>query len=292
MSSSPRIDVSFPTLSGLTLRGWLFPAAKRGPAIILSPGFNMPKEAVVPELAAWFQARDVTALVFDSHGIGASDGEPRCDTDMQKRIEDLHDAVTFLSSQSLVDPTKIAIWGLCFDGHIALAVGAVDKRLGAVISFSPMIDISGDQERREPMLELAMQDRVGRLAGEEPMYLPVVNEDGTMPLGQVIGAEFFGTLERLNIPVENRVCVQTYYRALSWSIMHLLPKVSPTPVMIVTPEHDQVCPVSSQMDTFERLGEPKEHCLLPGKGHFDWMFGDTDAVMNKQLDFLKKYMHF
>jgi hypothetical protein len=38
MSSPNRQDVSFRTLSGLTLRGWLFPAEKRGPAIILSPG--------------------------------------------------------------------------------------------------------------------------------------------------------------------------------------------------------------------------------------------------------------
>lgn len=39
----------------------------------------MPKEAVVPELAAWYQHQGLTALIFDSHGIGASDVEPRCD---------------------------------------------------------------------------------------------------------------------------------------------------------------------------------------------------------------------
>jgi hypothetical protein len=39
----------------------------------------MPKEAVVPELAVWYQERGLTALVFDTHGIGSSDGEPRCD---------------------------------------------------------------------------------------------------------------------------------------------------------------------------------------------------------------------
>jgi len=33
-----RLDVSFPTLDGLTLRGWLYPASKRGPGIIVSPG--------------------------------------------------------------------------------------------------------------------------------------------------------------------------------------------------------------------------------------------------------------
>lgn len=156
-----------------------------------------------------------------------------------------------------------------------------------------MVNIAGDEERRQPILQLAMHDRVARLSGEEPTYLPVVNEDdGTMPLGQVIGADFISNLERLSIPIENRVTVQTYYRALTWDILHLIPKISPTPVMIVTPGDDQVCPVPTQNDAFERLGEPKEHYVLPGKGHFDWMFGDTDAVLSRQLEFLKKHMHF
>jgi hypothetical protein len=33
-----REDVEFKTLDGLTLRGWLYPAAQRGPAMIMSPG--------------------------------------------------------------------------------------------------------------------------------------------------------------------------------------------------------------------------------------------------------------
>jgi hypothetical protein len=38
MTAPLREDVSFKTLTGLTLRGWLFPAEKHGPGIILSPG--------------------------------------------------------------------------------------------------------------------------------------------------------------------------------------------------------------------------------------------------------------
>lgn len=38
MSESLREDIEFKTLGGVTLRGWLYPAEKRGPAIILSAG--------------------------------------------------------------------------------------------------------------------------------------------------------------------------------------------------------------------------------------------------------------
>lgn len=113
-----------------------------------------------------------------------------------------------------------------------------------------------------------------------------------MSLGQVIEAEFFVTLERLNIPVENRVAIQTYYRALTWTILHLLPNISPVPVMMVTPENDEVCPVPNQIKAFKVLGEPKEQSILLGKGHFDWMFGDMNAVLNQQLTFIKKHLTF
>jgi dienelactone hydrolase len=46
--------------------------------------------------------------------------------DPQKRVEDLHDAITFLSNHPLVDETKIAVWGLCFDGNIVLATAAME----------------------------------------------------------------------------------------------------------------------------------------------------------------------
>ena len=66
-----------------------------------------------------------------------------------------------------------------------------------------------------------MHDRATRLtreAGEpeDPMYLPYVNEDGSIPNGLQLAAEMMLALERLGIPVENRISVQTYYRSLSW----------------------------------------------------------------------------
>jgi hypothetical protein len=33
-----REDVEFQTLDGLTIKGWLYPASKRGPGVIMTPG--------------------------------------------------------------------------------------------------------------------------------------------------------------------------------------------------------------------------------------------------------------
>ena len=271
----------------------------------------MPKDvADLPEICEWYQKRGFTALIFDTYGIGASDGEPRCDvsdmpilcyrsscalanslqTDMHRRVDDFTDAVTWLTLNPLVDPAKIVLWGLCFDGNIMLATAASDRRVAAVVSVAPMVDVTGDPERREPILELALADRAGQLSGEEPMYLPLVDEDGVMPLGQISGLGFFSTMENMNMPVENRVTVQSYARALNWNILHLLPKISPTPVFMITPELDQVYPASKQKAAFDMLGAPKEHVVVAGKDHFNWMFGDMEGVFEKQYNFLKQHL--
>ncbi|CAK3779787.1 peptidase S15 [Lecanosticta acicola] len=285
-----RRDVEFKTLRRVTLRGWLFPSERRGPGIIISGGFNMPKEVAIPDIAQWYQKRGFTALIFDGYGMGSSDGEPRNDTDPNRRVEDFIDAVTFLSQNPLVDPAKIVLWGLCFDGNMMLATAATDRRVAAVVALAPMIDVTGDPERREPILELALADRAAQLEGEEPMYLPMIDEDGVMPLGQKTGLGFFSTVEQMNLPVENRVTVQSFMRVANWEIWHLLPKISPTPVIMVTPEKDQVYPMTKQTEAFEMLGEPKEQHVIPGRDHFDWMFGDMDGVFQKQLDFLAKHL--
>ncbi|KAJ5100203.1 hypothetical protein N7456_006255 [Penicillium angulare] len=289
MAFPPREDIEFKTLAGVTLRGWLYPAEQCGPGMILSAGFNMPKDVVVPDIAEWYRKRGFTALVFDTFGIGASDGLPRHDSDMQRRIDDFMDSVTWLSQHPLVDPKKIAVWGLCFDGNIMLATAAHDRRIAAVVAVAPMIDVTGDPERREAIFELGLEDRAAQLAGEDPIYLPLVDEDGNTPLGQFLG-NFFTTMDSMKMPIENRVTVHTYMRCLNWSILHLLPKISPTPVIMVTPEHDQVFPAERQTEAFHLLREPKEQHLILGKNHFDWMFGDMDGVFDIHLDFLKKHM--
>lgn len=137
-----------------------------------------------------------------------------------------------------------------------------------------------------------MHDRASRLQGEEPMYLPYINEDGSIPNGMQLAAEMMPALQRLGIPVENRISVQTYYKSLSWNILDMVKHIAPTPVMMVTPEFDVSCPTKEQLHCFDLLDEPKELDILKGKGHLDWIFGDVESILSRQLDFLKRRLLF
>lgn len=164
------------------------------------------------------------------------------------------------------------------------------KRIRAAVVVAPVIDTTGNPERRQPILDLAMRDRAARLTeNEPPFYLPYANEDGSVPNGFQLPPDMIPALHRLGIPVENRVYVQTYYVGLSWNILNLVKFISPTPIMMVTPELDMSVPTEDQLACFGKLEEPKQLDILKGKGHLDWMFGDVESVLKRQLEFLRKH---
>jgi hypothetical protein len=173
---------------------------------------------------------------------------------------------------------------------------AQSKRVAAAISVAPLLDSTGNPERRQPILELAMHDRASRLAGEEPMYLPYVNEDGSIPNGLQLDAEMMPALERLGIPVENRISVQTYYKSLSWNLLNVVQYISPTPAMMVTPEFDKSCPTADQLGCFEQMKEPKEFEGEGTSGLDLWRCGgDPDeaiGLFEEKYEILKSTVDF
>ncbi|KAH9815754.1 peptidase S15 [Teratosphaeria destructans] len=305
-----REDIEFMALTGERLRGWLFPAAKRGPALIIGSGVReiphsvslsvpqdcnnsrtvVPKELMTPVFAELYYEQGFTVLMFDGFSLGASEGEPRNHCTIERRIQDLTDAVTFLSQHPSVDDKKIALWGICSDATIMIAAAATDRRIGAVVAMAPPLNLGGKPERREPILELAMADRLDQMAGKEPMYLPVINEDGMSPIGYELGLATLSFAEAAGVIFDNRMTVRSLVSLLSWDVRHLLPKVSPAAVLICTPELDEVVPMSDSRTLYDTLEEPKEFCIIPGRKHFDWLFDETRGQFQTQVDFLKQHL--
>ncbi|RYP05476.1 hypothetical protein DL765_009825 [Monosporascus sp. GIB2] len=299
-----RRDIEFPTLDGLTLRGWLFPGAKGGPAVILHNGFNYPKELILSPVAIWFQQHGLTVLVYDARTVGESDGEPRSDLDQRKLIEDMHDAVTFLKTFEWIDHTRIALWGFFWSGTQVLEAASVDKRVAAVVSIGPVLDWSLDPELGPRMMALAMKDREGRVQGKPPIYIPFYKEDGesfmifkaftvlsreqrTMVSGMVEGAK-----EQAPRFVDS-VTAQTLYRIANWSPFSRFTALGSTPTMLVIPEIDELSDPALQHKTFESFEDPKVLEVAKEKGHFNyWYDADLDQLLAGQLKFLKEYLKF
>ena len=246
-------------------------------------------------MAVWFQKRGVTSLVVDIRTTGSSDGEPRNDIDLDKQVEDCHDAVTFLSRHPSVDPQRIVYWGYSLGALVSLCAAALDKRAAAVIATAPNTDFIFEPEKRAATLALAMRDRISRLAGNPPLYLKIIGEDGANPAGWYLGEERKSPeeLDALfnSSNIMNQVTIQSYYRLLRWQPFGLMPMVSPTPVMVVTPSEDDLSKPHNQRKLFEIFKEPKEFVLAENKGHMDCITGeDGEIYLQKQLDFLHQVL--
>jgi len=129
----------------------------------------------------------ITALVYDNRCLGASDGLPRGEIIPYLQQSDLQDAITFGQSLEEVDSEKIAIWGTSYSGGHVLQVGALDRRVKAVLAQGFLVsglETFKRMTRASELLELEKifaADRAARMSGEEPAIIQVVSGDPAVP---------------------------------------------------------------------------------------------------------------
>ncbi|GLA98553.1 hypothetical protein AtubIFM61612_000791 [Aspergillus tubingensis] len=290
-------SVSFPTLDGVTLRGSLYPAPTRGPAIIMTPGFNsLPSMLGLPDVAHYFHLHGYTVLLYSPRNTGASDGSPRHEIDPSQQTSDYSDAVSFFSTHERVNPAEIFIWGISFSASVALCTAALDKRIRAVIAVAPLTAFTLPPDKQPQVLSRCMQDRTAQLHGNEPFYLPMLRKDGTNPagFGTGIDRERYGRLVTAGRELApghvNRTTIQSYYKLIMWQPFPLWETmVAPTPCLWVIPELDQLSPAERQRHYFDKMkGESKQMWLQEGVGHMDVVQGEhLEGLMGVMFRFLE-----
>jgi hypothetical protein len=213
MAQFTRENIEFQTSDGVTLRGWFYKpasiAAARLPCLVISNGFAATKEMRLNIWGECFSSRlPLICLVYDNRGFGDSDtkeGSVRQEINPSLQTSDISDAITYAQARDDVNPDKIGIWGTSFSGGNVLCVGAIDRRVRAVISQVPLVDgwqnyhALVPNSRRKEMEEMfqagpsnffsfefscqslfksnAIIDRLGRLRGEKPLMIPIIDAD-------------------------------------------------------------------------------------------------------------------
>jgi cephalosporin-C deacetylase-like acetyl esterase len=143
----PREDISFLTSDNVTLRGWFYkPSSASGPlpCLVMAHGFSALKEMDLDSFAEYFTSNlPLTCLVYDNRGLGDSDtkeGQPRQEVIPAQQTSDYSDAITYAQLRPEVKKESIGIWGSSYSGGHVLWVGAVDRRVKAVLSQVPCVD--------------------------------------------------------------------------------------------------------------------------------------------------------
>ena len=295
-----RRDIEFDA-EGVTLRGWFYPAERAdspGPAVVMAHGFSAVKEMDLDSFADGFAAVGLNVLVFDNRCFGASDGEPRQEIDPWAQVRDYRNAITYLHTVPEVDPGRIGIWGSSYSGGHVLVVGAIDRRVQAVVAQVPLISgydnvralvrsdfIAGFREQFDA-------DRLARYQGKEPAMVPVVAEDPLAPsaLPTPDSWQWFTETGKTRAPNwKNEVTLRTVEMLGEYNPGDYIAQISPTPLLLLPARNDVLTPSAFAIGAYEQAREPKKLVILPG-GHFDAYVKGFDASSGPARDWFREHL--
>jgi pimeloyl-ACP methyl ester carboxylesterase len=139
-------DVTFTTHDGVELSAWLIPS-HNGAAVVLKHGAGSSRTATIQH-ASVLARHGYGVLMMDARGHGSSAG-------MGMDLgwygdEDTMAAVTFLTGQRDVVPTKIGVVGLSMGGEEAIGAAGVDHRIRAVVAEGATGRTAADNDEIRP----------------------------------------------------------------------------------------------------------------------------------------------
>jgi fermentation-respiration switch protein FrsA (DUF1100 family) len=297
-----RTDVTFNSEDGTTLAAWLYlPEAVRTgevgeasapaqdgrvPCVVMSHGFTALKVMGLEPYAQVFVDAGLACLVYDHRNWGDSGGEPRCETDPWRQLSDMRDAVTFVRTLPQVDPSRVAVWGTSYSGGHALMMGALDRRLRAVVSQVPLVDGLGFfrnavQGGGEKILARLNEDRDARFRGEAPQTVR------SAPAGSTT-AEWAALVDPQGT-WPNRMTLRSLELVASYMPMAYTWQIAPTPLLMLVAEEDEITPLGPQLDAFDAAGAPKELLRFPCR-HYDVYTRLQPETAAAARDFLVRHL--
>lgn len=292
--------ITFKTTDGTVLAGRHYRADRGGeptPLIVVSGGFSD-----VIEMRAWcfaeaFCKAGFSVLAYDHRGFGESGGPIRQEVDPNQQLSDARDAITFGMSLPGVDSKRIGIWGSSYSGGHVLVLAATDRRIGCVVSQVPFISGSRQTMRNvradfAPMMQqMFAADRAARMAGAEPMTLPVVTPDPTQPAALPSQEAWQWTIRYQDGAPQwkNVVTLRSIELAGTYEPGGYVACISPTPLLMIVGLRDQVAAADLALEAYNNALEPKQLVLLDG-GHFDPYDVKFDEASTAAVDWFSAHL--
>lgn len=296
-----RHDVTFKS-QGLDCAGWYYApknlqSEEKRPAIVMASGYSLVKEAGLDKFAQKFAEAGFVVLAFDYRYFGASEGQPRGQLFYYEQIQDYRNAITWVSLQQEVDPERIGIWGNSFSGGHVLHLAAFDKRVKAVVATVPAPNQweTYYQNMKPEMLaqlrEWFAQNRREEYAQGIVNYCPVVAPQGQpCVLIRPEAYEWFTAMAETTPNWQNRVTAESLDINKEYTPMANMQLISPTPLLMIVADNDNVCPTAAQKKGFERAGEPKKLVVIKG-GHFSMNQGTAfDEASTAAVEWFAQYL--
>lgn len=287
-NTDTRTDVTFATADGTTLAGWFYrpeaaPVVAGNPCIVMSPGLGAVRRMQFESYARTFSDAGFACLLYDHRNFADSDGAPRHEADPWRQLSDMRDAVTFARTRPGVDPSRIGVWGASYSGGHALVIGALDRRVRAVVAQVPFIDGSQFGWADDDFWASLDADRDARARGEAPavMHPAYDGSDNKAWVDAVDGWDHY----------PNELTLRSMDLMRTYMPKTFVPLIAPTPMLMVIAENDAYPPCSPaiSVDAWEAGGEPKAIVKLPC-GHYDMYSTYLTEAATASRDFFLEHL--
>lgn len=284
---APREDHTFRSCGDLCA-AWLYPAADDPPAapiVVMAHGLSGTRRDRLGAFAERFSRAGIAAFVFDHRGFGDSGGEPDL-FHPARQLEDWSAAIAFARTLPGVDASRVATFGSSMGAGNALAAGAKDPRVAAVISQVPFLDMLRQAHRSSALVTARMiltAVRGGHLPAvggtEEAAFINAPDAETGWRAVVSIGEE-----SRWRNRVSARWLLGVPYRpARHAATLHC-------PWLVCVGEADRVARPGPAIAAARRAphGELRTY---PGVDHFDIYDGPHhEAIVADQLAFLRRHL--
>ncbi|MDQ0217686.1 alpha/beta hydrolase [Peribacillus cavernae] len=262
------------------------PGEKR-PAIIPNSGYQGFNEFYPKLFARNFTEAGYVCLGFDYRSFAKSEGgEGRVILDEQ--VEDIQNAITFLSIQEEVDPDRIGLTGWGMGASNVVRVAAKDKRIKAVAALNGFYN--GERWLRSihsyvewiEILKAVDEDRKQRVStGKSKLAHPFIH----YPLDRAT-ADYVDKELAILSAFGNQTVLQFTDSIINMNAEKTVKDVK-VPLFIAHGEGNLLHPLDEAERLYESATEPKELYIIEGK-HNDFMYHDHE-VFQKLMGRLKDF---
>jgi dipeptidyl aminopeptidase/acylaminoacyl peptidase len=268
-------------------------AARPRPAIVQGPGWLGLKDSkLYVRYHEALTAAGFAVLIFDYRGFGDSEGD-RGLLLPSMQLEDLVNAVTYLTTRDDIDGTRLGVFGSGgTGGGNAVMLAAVDDRVGCAVSQVPVADGRDwlRRMRREhewyELLERLEADRRARvLTGAGELVAP---RDGIM----------IATPEReqtkVKADVDDRIPSLVPLRAaeaiLEYQPVEHVHRISPRALMVIGVDDDAVTPTDHAYRLYDAAGSPKRLVVQRHTTHYAAYDRYWSAVTPMIVEWFERYL--
>jgi hypothetical protein len=301
---SRRVAVWFAS-AGSRLAGHLYrpatiPEKERTAGIVMCGPFSSVKEQTLPHYAERFQDAGYTVLTFDPRGFGESEGEPRWVYDPGRIIEDYVSAVSYMLTREDIDPSRIAVVGVCMGGGFAISTAARDRRVRTAVSVAGGFDIGGTFQRFLGVDGFAeyyrrINDLVQReYETGEVQYVPTTalalsDDNPIVAMPNEEAHSYYDRTSRADAPNwSNRLAASSFGPYFIYNAVAHAPLVAPAPLLLVHGTRDLFLLPEYAQAVYDAAVGPKELVWIETHNHIELY--DQDPYVSEAVQHILRWL--